>query len=90
MAFLHSPLLRRARYTSQHLMHAVDWLPTFMSAIGRPGLAVSARDGVSQWESLGDPGLVQPRTEVVYNVKEKPFMAALRSESDNGPLSHTI
>ena len=33
---------------------------------------------MSQWEALQEPGLPQPREEVVYNIKEKPFMAALR------------
>ena len=41
-------------------------------------MASTAKDGISQWEALLDPGLPQPREEVVYNIKEKPFMAALR------------
>ena len=38
-------LLEQTGYTSGNLMHAVDWLPTLMTAIGRPGLASSATDG---------------------------------------------
>merc|ERR1712203_478633 len=50
-----------------------------MAAIGRsPPLASTAKDGVNQWEALLEPDLPQPREEVVYNIKEKPFMAALR------------
>ena len=45
IGFIHSPLLERTGYTSVNLMHAVDWLPTLMTAIGRPGLATSATDG---------------------------------------------
>ena len=41
-------------------------------------MASTAKDGVSQWEALLDPALSSPRDEVVYNIKEKPFMAALR------------
>ena len=36
VGFLHSPLLGRRGYTSHHLMHAVDWLPTLLAAV--PGL----------------------------------------------------
>jgi arylsulfatase A-like enzyme len=45
IGFIHSPLLEKTGYTSPNLMHAVDWLPTLMAAIGRPGFAVSATDG---------------------------------------------
>ena len=45
IGFIHSPLLEKTGYTSVNLMHAVDWLPTLMAAIGRPGLATSATDG---------------------------------------------
>ena len=38
----------------------------------------AGRDGVSQWEAVQDSSLPQPREEVVVNIKEKPFMAALR------------
>ena len=80
MAFLHSPLLAVSGLVSSNLMHGVDWLPTFMAAIGRSASEVgeAGRDGVSQWEAVQDPALPQPREEVVVNIKEKPFMAALR------------
>ena len=58
-------------------MHAVDWLPTLMTAIGRPGLATSgATDGVDQWAAIN--GYDPAREEVVYNIKERPFQAAIR------------
>ena len=77
IGFVHSPLLQKTGYTSQHLMHAVDWLPTLMSAIGQGG-ADTAKDGVDQWQALAGGNANQVRQEVVYNVKEKPFMAAMR------------
>ena len=40
-------------------MHAVDWLPTLMSAIGHPGLTVTATDGIDQWDAL---------TALLYNL----------------------
>jgi hypothetical protein len=38
----------------RNLMHAVDWLPTLMTAVGRPGLATTATDGIDQWQALTD------------------------------------
>ena len=37
-------------------------------------------DGVDLWQTLvaRSSEAAQPRSEVVYNIKEKPFMAALR------------
>ena len=37
-------------------------------------------DGVDLWQTLvaRSSEVAQPRSEVVYNIKEKPFMAALR------------
>ena len=78
IGFVHSPLLKNTGYTTQNLIHAVDWLPTLMSAIGHENLATSALDGVSQWEAINNPHIKAPRNEVVYNLKEKPFMAAIR------------
>ena len=78
IGFIHSPLLAKSGYTSTNLMHAVDWLPTLLSAVGRADMETSARDGVDQWKSLADTSVEKPRNEIVYNVKEKPFMAAIR------------
>ena len=78
IGFVHSPLLQNSGYTNFNLMHAVDWLPTLMAAIGQTNLATSALDGVNQWPALTNPNLLAPRNEIVYNIKEKPFMAAIR------------
>merc|ERR1711997_465875 len=77
IAFVHSPLLQAKGYINRNMMHGVDWLPTLMSAIGNPGLATSATDGLDQWEAISlnkEP----VRDQVVYNIKEKPFMGAIR------------
>ena len=102
IGFIHSPLLKRPGHTARQLMHAVDWLPTLLSAVGRPlasnmtgGMAGEAGaeartdqrpavkgearlDGLDLWGTLGDWQEEGTREEVVYNVKEKPFMAAIR------------
>ena len=78
IGFIHSPLLKSKGYTTSNLMHAVDWLPTLMSAIGKNISTFSALDGVNQWQAINKPNIKAPREEVVYNIKEKPFMAALR------------
>jgi len=78
IGFIHSPLLKSKGYTTSNLMHAVDWLPTLMSSIGKNISTFSALDGVNQWQAINKPNIKAPREEVVYNIKEKPFMAALR------------
>ena len=95
IGFIHSPLLKSSGHTASQLMHAVDWVPTLMSAVGRPlasdmtGGEVGAErrpivkgearlDGLDLWGALGTAETEGPREEVVYNVKEKPFMAAIR------------
>jgi len=78
IGFVHSPLLQNSGYTNFNLMHAVDWLPTLMSAIGHTNMATSALDGVDQWAAIASPTMLAPREEIVYNIKEKPFMAAIR------------
>ena len=78
IGFVHSPLLKNSGYRSSNLMHAVDWLPTLMGAIGKENLASTALDGINQWPSILNPNHFAPRDEIVYNIKEKPFMAAIR------------
>ena len=78
IGFVHSPLLSVAGYTNTNLMHAVDWLPTLLSAIGQGTMAISGLDGVNQWQAISNYSKPAPRDEIVYNIKEKPFMAAIR------------
>jgi len=77
IGFVHSPLLKQTGFSTRSLVHAVDWLPTLMTAIGQP--VPQDLSGVDQWEALNTRSEVEaPRTELVYNIKEKPFKAALR------------
>ena len=78
IGFIHSPLLKTAGSTYTNLMHAVDWLPTLLSAIGQGSMPTSGLNGVNHWEALNNKNKPAPRDEIVYNVKEKPFMAAIR------------
>ena len=78
IGFVHSPLLSVAGYTNTNLMHAVDWLPTLLSAIGQDTMATTGLDGVNQWQAISNYSKPAPRDEIVYNIKEKPFMAAIR------------
>ena len=77
-AFVHSPLLERAGYVSQGLIHITDWLPTLLYLAGAAGSADDdLLDGVNQWRMLtaGEPSA---RTEIVYNIDETVPNAALR------------
>jgi len=101
IGFVHSPLLLKNRNISRNLMHAVDWLPTLLSAIGTDIAQTTGLDGIDQWPALTQgfqrsdsldekdsnvvlnetiqlPTLPTTRVEVLYNIKEVPFMAALR------------
>jgi len=78
IGFVHSPLLQKTGYTNHNLMHAVDWVPTLMSAIGHDTTDSAGLDGVNQWQAISNPSMPAPRDEIVYNIKEKPFMAAIR------------
>jgi len=77
IGFVHSPLLKKKGYITRNLMHAVDWLPTLLSAVGQNDANVKELDGISHWNALSK-GLKSQRDEIVYNIKESPFMAALR------------
>ena len=51
--FVWSPLLVTSRYTSQHMIQVVDWLPTLLSAAGYNMTSLpSTLDGVDQWQAL--------------------------------------
>ena len=72
-AFVHSPLLPAAvRGTIDHrLYHITDWILTLTSAAGVPvppgGLAL---DGHNIWQTLLDPSLPSPRTEILHNLNQ--------------------
>ncbi|CAM1306618.1 Uncharacterised protein g4415 [Pycnogonum litorale] len=67
VAFVHSPLLEKRGYVNDELIHAVDWLPTFLD-IGRVHHEPSdGIDGISQWKTISRR-LRSNRTEFVYNI----------------------
>ena len=74
-------MLRRSRYTSHHLMHITDWLPTLMHTVTtnsdhfRPP---NSLDGVDQWDVLSDNLNVSQRNEILHNIDPNANASALR------------
>ncbi|CAH1273824.1 ARSB [Branchiostoma lanceolatum] len=66
-AFVHGKMLQKTGYTSDEMIHAVDWFPTILAAAG--GTADPGMDGVSQLDTLVS-GQPSPRTEFVYNIDD--------------------
>ncbi|XP_033759905.1 arylsulfatase B-like [Pecten maximus] len=66
-AFINGKMLNKTGYTYNGMMHAVDWMPTIISAAG--GTPPEEIDGIDQWESLrtGEPS---KRTEFIYNLDD--------------------
>lgn len=58
------------------LMHAVDWVPTLLAAVGVP--APAALDGVSQWAALG--GGAAARSDVYSGVDDTLLCRGLRDD----------
>jgi len=76
--FIWSPLLRHSRYTSHHLMHITDWLPTVMHAASAAGSSLPHDlDGLDQWDVLSD-NLESQRSEILHNIDPHAQAAALR------------
>ncbi|KAJ8314188.1 hypothetical protein KUTeg_008749 [Tegillarca granosa] len=67
-AFIHGTMLKKTGYTYNGMLHAVDWMPTIVSAAG--GTPASGIDGLNQWPSLLD-GSESKRTEFIYNLDDK-------------------
>ena len=66
---------------SHDLMHVTDWLPTFLAAAGYDVTKETGNklDGMSLWETLKNPGVKSPRTEVLLNIDDQMYKnAALR------------
>ncbi|XP_067658427.1 arylsulfatase B-like [Haliotis asinina] len=64
-AFMSGAGLQKTGYTYDGMIHAVDWMPTLLSAAG--GTPVNDRDGIDQWDSIRS-GLPSKRTEFIYNL----------------------
>ena len=62
-------------------MHVSDWLPTLLAAAGYDVTKEKGYklDGMNLWETLKNPGVKSPRTEVLLNIDDQMFKnAALR------------
>lgn len=59
-------LLERQSMITHQMMHAADWLPTFVEVAG--GKRVHGIDGMSQWPMISQ-GRRSPRQEFVYHIK---------------------
>ncbi|KAJ8314190.1 hypothetical protein KUTeg_008751, partial [Tegillarca granosa] len=68
-AFIHGTMLKKTGYTYSGMMHAVDWMPTIVSAAG--GTPVPGIDGLNQWPSLLN-GSESKRSEFIYNLDDLP------------------
>ncbi|KAK6176801.1 hypothetical protein SNE40_015033 [Patella caerulea] len=68
-AFVHGSMLQKTQYTYNGMIHAVDWMPTIISAAG--GTPITDRDGMDQWDSL-QSGSPSKRSEFVYNLDDFP------------------
>ncbi|XP_041356231.1 arylsulfatase B-like [Gigantopelta aegis] len=66
--FVHGYGLQNTGITWNGMIHAVDWMPTFITAaIGTPP---DGLDGVSQWDAL-QAGGSSARTSFIYNIDTK-------------------
>ncbi|OWF47903.1 arylsulfatase B-like [Mizuhopecten yessoensis] len=66
-AFISGKGLEKTGYTYNGMMHAVDWMPTILSAAG--GTPEKDIDGIDQWDSLRT-GAPSKRTEFIYNLDD--------------------
>jgi len=67
------------------MMHAVDWLPTLVEAVGAPLLpSWNKLDGISQWPAISRGKQAEQRTSFLYGVHDhgeqrwKPYDIAFR------------
>ena len=67
--FLWSPLLKKSRYVSGHMMQVFDWLPTLLHPAGYdPCKLPSGLDGLDFWDTLSENKATSPRTEMLHNI----------------------
>ena len=72
-ACIYSPLIENRR-VSMDMMHATDWLPTFVHLAGGDANEMKqkdkALDGYNVWETISK-GIPSPRNEVLHNIVGK-------------------
>nr|ATE50192.1 arylsulfatase 4 [Phyllotreta armoraciae] len=69
IAAIWSPLIKKSRRVSNHLMHISDWLPTFSSIAGLDSSQIPKIDGLDMWKSISEDD-TSPRTEILYNIDD--------------------
>ncbi|CAG9862985.1 unnamed protein product [Phyllotreta striolata] len=69
IAAIWSPLIKKPRRVSNHLMHISDWLPTFSSIAGLDSSKTPKIDGLDMWKSISEDES-SPRTEILYNIDD--------------------
>ena len=78
-ACIYSSLIENKQQISMEMMHATDWLPTFVHLAGGNASDMKPKDktldGYNVWETIST-GVQSPRTEVLHNILGK--SAALR------------
>ena len=76
-----SPLFHHSAYTSHHLIHITDWLPTLLhvAAAQTDSFRLPRNlDGLDQWNVLSENWKSSQRNEVLLNIDPKVDDAALR------------
>lgn len=70
-ACVYSPLVENKQQVSMEMMHATDWLPTFIYLAGGDANEMKPKnktlDGYNIWETISK-GAPSPRTEVLHNI----------------------
>nr|ATE50188.1 arylsulfatase 4 [Phyllotreta striolata] len=69
IAAIWSPLIKKPRKVSNHLMHISDWLPTFSSIAGLDSSKTPKIDGLDMWKSISEDES-SPRTTILYNIDD--------------------
>lgn len=70
VGFIHSPLLKKTGYVSNHMLHVCDWLPTLYGAAGGNVNNMKNLDGYNQWEALSN-NRNGHRKEILHNIDPK-------------------
>ncbi|XP_022329100.2 arylsulfatase B-like [Crassostrea virginica] len=66
-AFVTGAGIQKSNYVYPGIIHAVDWMPTVLSAAG--GSPDPNMDGIDQWDSLRTAG-ESKRSEFIYNIDD--------------------
>jgi len=79
--FIWSPLFHHSAYTSHHLIHITDWLPTLLHAVTNDPddfRLPENLDGIDQWDVLSKNRKESQRKEILHNIDPQAEAAAVR------------